>query len=109
MRASKVEAALACPGPRERADLAITAHSARAPAARKQKIEPRGLRREDAARYVGVSPTTFDTWIIGGLMPKSKRIGGVVLWDRQGLDTAFDALPGGSETNQDDIWNQVAA
>ena len=53
---------------------------------------PRGLRRTDAARYVGVSPTKFDEWVMTGLMPRPIRVGGVVVFDRQAIDLAFDAL-----------------
>lgn len=54
---------------------------------------PRGLRREKAAYYVGVSPTKFDEWVAQGLMPQPKQEGGVVVWDRLELDAAFDMLP----------------
>lgn len=53
---------------------------------------PRGMRREAAARYIGVGTTKFDEMVSDGLMPKPIRIDGVVLWDRQKLDGAFDAL-----------------
>lgn len=53
----------------------------------------RGLRREEAAAYVGVSPTKFDDWVERRLMPKPKRIDGIVVWDRFQLDIYFDALP----------------
>lgn len=53
---------------------------------------PRGLRRLDAARYLSISPTTFDAWVATGRMPQPKRIGGVVLFDREAIDLAFDAL-----------------
>lgn len=56
-------------------------------------IEPRGLRREDAARYVGVGVTKFDAWVQSGRMPKPKRVDGCVVWDRRALDSAFDDLP----------------
>lgn len=52
----------------------------------------RGLRREDAAAYVGVSPTKFDALVEDGRMPKPFRIDGCVLWDIRRLDLAFDAL-----------------
>ncbi len=39
------------------------------------------LRRGEAAAVLGISPGTFDTWVRDGLMPKGKKIGGVVLWD----------------------------
>ena len=43
---------------------------------------PRGLNREEAARYVGVSATTFDRLIAEGRMPKPLRVGKRVIWDR---------------------------
>lgn len=55
-------------------------------------VIPRGLRRHDAAAYVGVSPSKFDQWVQQGVMPKPKRKDRVVLWDREALDVAFDAL-----------------
>lgn len=54
---------------------------------------PRGLRREAAARYVGVGVTKFDEWIRDGLMPKGKLVDGCRLWDRYQLDSAFENLP----------------
>lgn len=54
---------------------------------------PRGMRREAAAYYVGVSPAKFDDWVEAGLMPSPKKEGGVVVWDRRKLDQAFEALP----------------
>lgn len=62
-------------------------------AERAADLPRRGLRRDEAAAYVGVSPSTFDRWIGAGLMPKSKKIGDVVIWDRFQLDIFFDALP----------------
>jgi predicted DNA-binding transcriptional regulator AlpA len=63
---------------------------------------PRGLRREAAAAYVGVSPSTFDQWVVEGAMPQPKRRGGVVVWDRWALDTAFDALDGDANDDATD-------
>ena len=70
--------------------------------ARQAKAEPRGLRRDDAAAYVGVSVGKFVDWVERGLMPKPKRQDGVVVWDRFQLDQAFDALPDGTE--EKDTW-----
>jgi predicted DNA-binding transcriptional regulator AlpA len=69
---------------------------------------PRGLRRPDAAAYVGVSPTKFDEWVSRGVMPGPKRIDGVVIWDLRTLDLAFDALPSSSLAPEADIWDSVA-
>ena len=59
---------------------------------------PRGLRREDAARYVGVSPSKFDEWVKDRRMPQPFRADGCVLWDRGDLDDAFDELKHGPRT-----------
>jgi hypothetical protein len=56
-------------------------------------VEPRGLRREMAAAYVGVSPSKFEEWVAKGVMPKPKRQDGCTIWDRRALDVAFDELP----------------
>lgn len=56
-------------------------------------LPPRGLAREQAAAYVGVSPTKFDEMVNDKRMPKPKRIDARVVWDRLALDAAFAALP----------------
>ena len=47
---------------------------------------PRGLRREDAAFYFGVSPSTFDEMVKDGRMPPPKKVGKRTIWDRRQLD-----------------------
>lgn len=64
------------------------------PAARFEISPRRGLRREESARYVGVSPSKFDEMVRDGRMPKPKRIDGCVVWDLRRLDLAWDALGG---------------
>jgi predicted DNA-binding transcriptional regulator AlpA len=54
---------------------------------------PRGMGREEAARYVGVSTTLFDAMVADGRMPKPRTVNARVIWDRVGLDAAFTALP----------------
>ena len=56
-------------------------------------LPPRGLRRTQAAAYVGVSTTKFDEMVVQGTMPQPKEIGARRLWDRQAIDAAFEALP----------------
>ncbi|WP_295145095.1 hypothetical protein [uncultured Reyranella sp.] len=53
---------------------------------------PRGLSREEAARYVGVGTSFFDTLVADGRMPKPFRIGKRVIWDSYKLDAAFSEL-----------------
>lgn len=54
---------------------------------------PRGLSREEAARYVGLGTTKFDELVKEGKMPKPKRVGSRTVWDRVALDIAFTDLP----------------
>ena len=55
---------------------------------------PRGLRREDAAFYVGVSPSTFDEMVKDGPQPvPPKKVGKRTIWDRRRLDASFEDLP----------------
>jgi len=65
----------------------------------------RGLHREEAAAYVGVSPNTFDKMQADGLMPGPKRVYGRVLWDVRALDRAFDSLPGEGDSAQANPWD----
>lgn len=53
---------------------------------------PRGLNREEAARYVGVGTSTFDKLIEEGRMPRPLRIGKRVVWDRLKVEAAFADL-----------------
>ena len=61
---------------------------------------PRGLSREEAARYIGVSATTFDRLIAEGRMPKPLRVGKRTIWDRVKLGLAFSALDDAGEENR---------
>lgn len=54
---------------------------------------PRGLSREEAARYVGVGVTKFEQMVADGRMPRPKRIDGRVVWDRLRVEAAFTDLP----------------
>lgn len=66
---------------------------------RERAYAPRGLRRDAAADWVGVSASKFDEMVKDGRMPKPKRVDGCVVWDRYRLDAAFEALPDqGSES-----------
>jgi predicted DNA-binding transcriptional regulator AlpA len=56
-------------------------------------LPPRGLSREQAAAYYGVSAGTFDEMVQDGRAPSPKVINKRNVWDRHALDLAFDALP----------------
>jgi excisionase family DNA binding protein len=56
-------------------------------------VPRRGLSRDEAAMYVGVSAGKFDELVSDGRMPGPVRIDGRKVWDIRSLDVAFDALP----------------
>lgn len=66
---------------------------------------PRGLRREAAAGYVGVSVTKFDEWVTKGVMPQPKRVDKCVIWDRHQLDDAFEHLSDAPVAGSD--WDEA--
>jgi predicted DNA-binding transcriptional regulator AlpA len=59
-----------------------------------RQIRPRGLRREEAASYVGLSPTKFDQLVKRGDMPAGFTVDGCRIWDVQDLDVYFTLLKG---------------
>ena len=79
-------------------------------------LAPRGLSREQAAAYVGVSTGMLDAMIAAGRMPAAKCMGRRLVWDRLQLDQAFEALPaadadaaGGQTAAVDDVWGRARA
>lgn len=77
-----------------------------------QSLPPRGLSRDQAAAYVGVSPNVFDDMVASGLMPPPKTIGHRRIYDRLAIDTAFAALPsrgGASHNPWDDTGDAQAS
>lgn len=67
-------------------------------------VVPRGLRRVDAARYLGISPTHFDKQVKAGVIPAPLHRFGVNLWDRMTLDTLFEGV---SQADGDDYWDRA--
>jgi predicted DNA-binding transcriptional regulator AlpA len=55
--------------------------------------DPRGLRLEIAAAYVGIGRTKFQEMVLDGRMPRPRRINARLVWDKRELDVAFDDLP----------------
>ena len=67
---------------------------------------PRGLNRVEAARYIGVSPGTFDKLVEAGTMPKPKQVRARRVWDRVEVDAAFTSIGEGTEDEPND-WDHV--
>lgn len=61
--------------------------------ARDQRITPRGINRDQAAAYIGVSVGTFDKLVTAGAMPAARMLESRRVWDIMELDRAFDELP----------------
>ena len=70
---------------------------------RSQTQPRRGLRRGEAATYVGLSPSMFDKMVKEGRLPKPTRFGGASVWDMRLLDQAFDE-PQGSANENENPW-----
>ena len=64
----------------------------------------RGLNRQEAASYIGVSGSLFDEIFRSGEMSKSLLIKRRTVWDRHQLDECFEALYVPEEENP---WNEL--
>ncbi len=64
---------------------------------------PRGMSRDEAARYVGVSPAKFDEMVASRRMPPAKRDGARMIWDRFQLDACFDEMGTGGTPFDDAV------
>ncbi len=64
-----------------------------------------GLSRETAARYVGVSPGTFDAMVRDGRMPKPRCINARRVWDRREVEAAFEAIPKDDDDDEPNPWD----
>jgi predicted DNA-binding transcriptional regulator AlpA len=72
--------------------------------------QPRfALRRDEAAAALAISTTLFDEWVKDGRMPKSHKIGGVVLWDVQEVQDHWIALRDGDTGSKNNPFNGVVA
>ncbi len=68
---------------------------------------PRGLRRAQAAAYLGISPSHFDRQRQAGAIPPPKLMFGVDLWDRHDLDSLFDGKA--MVADNDNYWDRACA
>jgi hypothetical protein len=57
-----------------------------------EHLQPRLLKREDAARYCSLSTEQFSSWVKEGRLPGA--IHGTHRWDRRALDLKLDELSG---------------
>lgn len=72
---------------------------------RVKRIEPRLLRRQQAARYLDMSGSAFDGLVKQGVLPQPKRLHSFRVWDRDDLDSLADALPYDGAAKPDETWD----
>lgn len=70
-------------------------------------LDPRGLSREVAAGYVGVSPSLFSQMVEDGRMPRPRVANARRIWDRRELDVAIDELPHDGKAPGANEWDEV--
>ena len=73
------------------------------PGTRVEVVPRRGLSRQEAARYIGISVTLFDQLVAERTMPQPFKIRTRKLWDIRALDAAIDALAELDTVNWDDV------
>jgi len=81
----------------------------RSPLSEIRPIPRRGLSRDEAAMYIGISASKFDELVRDHRMPGPKRIDGRKIWDVRDLDVAFDALPSENPPSQGSSWDDFRA
>lgn len=74
---------------------------------RSYPVQPRGLKRPEAARYIGIGVTKFDELVTDGSMPQPRIIGARKVWDVRELDAAFDDLAHASNDNPHNEWDKA--
>jgi predicted DNA-binding transcriptional regulator AlpA len=65
-------------------------------------VPRRGLSRDEAAMYIGISAAKFDEMVSDGRMPAPIKIDARKVWDVRSLDLAFDDL-----SNKTNSWDGV--
>jgi predicted DNA-binding transcriptional regulator AlpA len=73
-----------------------------------------GLNREQAAAYIGVSPSLFDKAVEAGTLPHPRLIGARNVWDAEELAARFRAIPhrgtsaeNDTESNKGNAWDNA--
>jgi len=69
-----------------------------------QLVPRRGLSREEAADYIGISPSKFDELRKNGRIGHPRRIDGRKVWDIYQLDRDFESFPVEGK-DEDEDWS----
>jgi excisionase family DNA binding protein len=70
---------------------------------------PRGLSADEAARYIGVGRTMFEELVASRKMPRPKRIGARVIYDRFEVDACFSELESTPANRIDELLSGAAS
>jgi excisionase family DNA binding protein len=69
---------------------------------------PRAMRADRAAAYLSIATSTFLKLVAEKRLPRSKKLGGIVLWDRVELDAFVEHFEGeADEKSIDDKWAKI--
>ena len=66
-------------------------------------VPRRGLSRDEAAMYIGISAAKFDEMVGDGRMPRPVKIDNRKVWDIRSLDLAFDGLSAENPNSWDGV------
>ncbi len=80
-------------------------------------LRPLGISREQAAAFIGISPSLLDRAVDAGTMPRPRLVFGRNVWDVDELIASFKAMPhkGGDDgddepeqqTRQGNPWDEA--
>jgi predicted DNA-binding transcriptional regulator AlpA len=68
---------------------------------------PRTLRADRAAAYLSMSKAVFLKLVSEGRLPKPKRLGGIVFWDRLKLDEFVEYFEGDDEVEAENPFERL--
>ncbi len=70
---------------------------------------PRGLRRAQAAAYLGISASHFDKQRASGAIPAPRPLFGVEIYDKLDLDRLFGGHDMVADNDNDSYWDRAIA
>jgi predicted DNA-binding transcriptional regulator AlpA len=69
---------------------------------------PRAMRADRAAAYLSLATSTFLKLVDEKRLPRGKRLGGCVIWDRAELDSFVDHYEGEmNDVTTDEKWAKI--
>ena len=68
---------------------------------------PRAMRADRAANYLSMSKSQFLKLVDEGRLPKPKRLGGIVFWDRAKLDEFVEHFEGDDSAESDNPFEKL--